>query len=129
MDTLTKWIKEHLDKRYIRLSKSPYAAPFFFIKKKDGTLQPVQDYQALNAWMVQDIYPLPDITSLTQNLAGKCLFTKFDVRWGYHNIHIQDGDQWKAAFKMPLRLFEPMVMLFGQCNAPATFQCVMDHIL
>ena len=129
MDTLTKWIKEHLDKRYIHLSKSPYAAPFFFIKKKDGTLRPVQDYRALNAWMVRDVYPLPDITSLTQNLAGKCLFTKFDVRWGYHNICIQDGDQWKAAFKMPLGLFEPMVMLFGQCNAPATFQHVMDRIL
>ena len=52
MDTLTKWIKEHLDKNYIRLSKSPYAALFFFIKKKDGTLQPVQDYRALNAWTI-----------------------------------------------------------------------------
>ena len=64
-----------------------------------------------------------------QDLAGKCLFTKFDVRWGYHNIRIRDGDQWKAAFKTPLGLFEPMVMLFGQCNAPATFQRVMDCIL
>ena len=52
MDALTKWIKEHLDKNYIRLSKSPYAAPFFFIKKKDGTLRPVQDYRALNAWTI-----------------------------------------------------------------------------
>ena len=128
-DALAKWIKEHLDKNYIRLSKSPYAAPFFFIKKKDGTLRPVQDYRALNAWTVRDVYPLPDITSLTRNLAGKCLFTKFDVRWGYHNVCIRDGDQWKAAFKTPLGLFEPMVMLFGQCNAPATFQRVMDHIL
>ena len=64
-DALTKWIKEHLDKNYLRLSKSPYAAPFFFIKKKDGTLRPVQDYRALNAWTVRDVYPLPDITSLT----------------------------------------------------------------
>ena len=64
-DMLAKWIKEHLDKNYIRLSKSPYAAPFFFIKKKDTTLRPVQDYWALNAWTIQDVYPLPDITSLT----------------------------------------------------------------
>ena len=128
-DALAKWIKEHLDKSYIHLSKSPYAAPFFLIKKKDGTLRPIQDYQALNAWTIWDVYPLLDITSLTWNLAGKCLFTRFDVRWGYHNVHIRDRDQWKAAFKMPLGLFEPMVMLFGQCNTPATFQWVMDHIL
>ena len=128
-DTLAKWIKEHLDKNYIRLSKSPYVAPFFFIKKKDSTLRPVQDYRALNAWTIQDVYPLPNITSLTQNLAGKCLFTKFDVRWGYHNVRIRDRDQWKAAFKTPLGLFEPMVMLFGQCNAPTIFQHVMDCIL
>ena len=55
-DALAKWIKEHLDKNYIRLLKSLYATPFFFIKKKDGTLQPVQDYCALNMWMIQDIY-------------------------------------------------------------------------
>ena len=128
-NTLTKWIKEHLDKNYIWLSKSPYAAPFFFIEKKDGTLWPVQDYWALNVWIVQDVYPLPDITSLTQNLARKCLFTKFDIRWGYHNVRIKDGDQWKAMFKTPLGLFKPMVMLFRQCNAPATFQRVMDRIL
>jgi hypothetical protein len=85
-DALKKWIKEHLDKGYIQLSKSPYAAPFFFIKKKDGTLHPVQDYHALNAWTIRDVYPLPNINSLTRNLAGKYLFTKFDVRWGYHNI-------------------------------------------
>ena len=67
--------------------------------------------------------------SLIRNLARKCLFTKFNIRWGYHNVHIRDEDQWKAAFKMPLGLFKPMVMLFGQCNAPATFQQVMDRIL
>ena len=87
-NVLKKWIKEHLDKGYIQLSKFPYAAPFFFIKKKDGTLRPIQDYCALNAWTVRDIYPLPNINSLTRNLAGKCLFTKFDVRWGYHNVRI-----------------------------------------
>ena len=93
IDALAKCIKEHLDKNYIWLSKSPYAAPFFFIKKKDGTLHPVQNYHALNAWTVWDIYPLSDITSLTWNLARKCLFTKFDVWWGYHNVRIRDGDQ------------------------------------
>ena len=124
-----KWIKENLDCKYIRLSKSAYAAPFFFIKKKDGTLRPVQDYRALNTWTIRDVYPLPDIKTLTRDLEGRVLFTKFDIRWGYHNIRIKEGDQWKAAFKTPLRLFEPLVMLFGQCNAPSTFQRVMDREL
>ena len=64
-NALAKWIKEHLDKNYICLLKSPYVAPFFFIKKEDGTLRPVQDYRALNAWTIRDVYPLPDINSLT----------------------------------------------------------------
>ena len=75
------------------------------------------------------MYPLPDIHTLTRNLKGRALFTKFDICWGYHNVHIQEGNQWKAAFKTPLGLFEPLVMLFGQCNTPSTFQWVMDCML
>ena len=75
-----KWIKENLDRKYICLSKSAYAAPFFFIKKKDGTLRPVQDYRALNAWTIRDVYPLPDIKTLTRDLDGRVLFTKFDIQ-------------------------------------------------
>ena len=66
---------------------------------------------------------------LTRNLEGRMLFTKFDIRWGYHNVCIREGDQWKAAFKIPLGLYKPLVMLFGQCNVPATFQRVMDRLL
>ena len=55
-------------------------------------------------------------------------FTKFDVQWGYNNIHIKESDQWKAAFITPLGLFEPTVMFFGFCNAPPTFQAFMNHI-
>ena len=126
LEATTKWIKENLERKYIWLSKSAYTAPFFFIKKKDGTLRPIQDYCKLNEWTIRDVYPLLDIHTLTRNLEGRVLFTKFDVHWGYHNVQIQEGDQWKATFKMPLGLFEPLLMLFGQCNMPSTFQWVLQ---
>ena len=72
-DSLDRFINEHLSKGYIRLSKSPYASPFFFIKKKDRKLRPVQDYRALNKWT-------------------KKFFMKFDVQWGYNNIRIKEGN-------------------------------------
>jgi len=127
-EALDKFLKEHLDKGYIRPSKSPYASPFFFIKKKDGKLRPVQDYRALNKWTVRNKYPLPLIKELIVNLVHKKWFTKFDIRWGYNNIRIKNGDQWKAAFKTNKGLYEPMVMFFGLTNSPATFQTMMDQL-
>src|SRR5260370_977722 len=119
---------DQFKKGYIRLSKSPYSSPFFFIKKKDGKLRPVQDYRKLNEWTVQNKYPLPLIKELITKLLNKTWFTKFDIRWGYNNVRIKDGDQWKAAFKTNKGLFEPMVMFFGLTNSPATFQTMMDDI-
>ena len=66
------------------------------------------------------------IPELVDKLLGARFFTKLDVRWGYNNIRLREGDEWKAAFKTPLGLFEPTVMTFGLCNAPATFQTFMD---
>ena len=125
---LEDFIKEHLKKKYIRSSKSPYASPFFFIKKKDGKLRPVQDYRALNKWTIRNRYPLPLIKELIVKLKNKTWFTKFDIRWGYNNVCIKEGDQWKAAFKMNKGLFEPTVMFFGLTNSPATFQTMMEDI-
>ena len=90
---LDAFLKEQLKKGYIRSSKSPYASPFFFVKKKDGKLRPTQDYRELNKWTVRNKYPLPLIKELIAKLIGKKYFTKFDVRWGYNNIRIKDGDQ------------------------------------
>jgi Reverse transcriptase (RNA-dependent DNA polymerase) len=98
------------------------------VQKKDGKLQPVQDYRNLNKWTVPNKYPLLLIPDLIHSIAGKMLFTKFDVRWGYNNIPIKPGDEWKAAFKMSEGLFEPTVMFFGLTNSPATFQTMMDDI-
>ena len=127
-DELRKFIDENLAKGFIRRSDSPYASPFFFVSKKDGKLRPVQDYRALNDLTIKDAYPLPLIESLTNQLGDAFIFTKFDVRAGYNNVRIKDGDQHKAAFTTPLGLYEPMVMFFGLCNAPATFQRMMDEI-
>ena len=126
---LRKWLDEELRKGYITQSKSPYASPFFFIKKKDGKLRPVQDYRKLNEHTIRDTYPLPLIPDLIQQIEDTWVFTKFDVRWGYNNIRIKDGDQWKAAFKTCFGTFQPEVMYFGMSNSPPTFQTFMNMIL
>src|SRR6266536_4984467 len=104
------------------------ASPFFFITKKDGRLCPVQDYRKLNLIMVKNTYPLPLISELINQLQGACYFTKLDVQWGYNNVRIKKGDEWKAAFHTNCGLFEPLVMFFGLTNSPATFQTMMNEI-
>ena len=125
---LQEFLAEHLKKGYIRPSKSPYASPFFFIKKKDGKLRPVQDYRRVNEWTIRNRYPLPLIPELINCVKGSVLFSKFDVRWGYNNVRIKSGDEWKAAFITNEGLFEPRVMFFGLTNSPATFQTMMNAI-
>ena len=125
---LDRFLKDNLEKGYIRPSQSPMASPFFFVGKKDGKLRPCQDYRYLNEHTIKNAYPLPLISELLDKLKGARRFTKLDVRWGYNNVRIRDGDQWKAAFKTNKGLFEPTVMFFGMCNSPATFQAMMDNI-
>ena len=97
---LDAFIEENLASGRIHPSKSPMAAPVFFIKKKkDGSLRLVQDYQALNMKMVKNAYPLLLISDLINRLWGVCYFTKLDVWWGYNNVCIKEGDEWKAAFR------------------------------
>jgi hypothetical protein len=125
---LDEFIEESLASGRIRSSKSPMAAPCFFIKKKDGSLRLIQDYRALNNITVKNRYPLPLISELIERLKGACWFTKLDVRWGYRNVRIKEGDEWKAAFRTNRGLFEPLVMMFGLTNAPSTFQTMMNDI-
>jgi len=128
LQELQKFVKEHLAKGYICPSKSPYTTPFFFIKKKDRKLQPVQDYRHLNKWTIRNRYPLPLIPQLINQVRMKKLFTKFNVRWGYNNVHIKKGDKWKAAFITNEGLYELTVMFFSMTNSPATFQAMMNTI-
>src|ERR1700744_3072696 len=125
---LDEFIAENLRTGRIRPSKSPMASPVFFVKKKDGGLRFVQDYRALNNMTVKNRYPLPLINDLINQLKGARYFTKLDVRWGYNNVRIREGDEWKAAFRTNRGLFEPLVMYFGLCNSPATFQTMMNDL-
>ena len=124
-----KWTEEQLAKGYIKPSKSPYAASTFCIKKKNGSYCPVQDYRPVNYWTIRDQYPIPDIKHITKELQGHTLFTKFNIRSGYNNVHIRVGDKWKAAFCMAEGHWQPKVMYFGQCNTPPTFQQIVNKLL
>ena len=125
---LDSFLEENLRSGRIRPSKSPWASPFFFVKKKDGALRPVQDYRQLNDVTIKNKYPLPLIQELVDKLSKAKYFTKLDVRWGYNNVRIKEGDEYKAAFLTNRGLFEPLVMFFGLTNSPATFQTMMNDI-
>src|ERR1700755_1565497 len=116
-----KFLKGTIRFRRFRQSTSRSASGFFLIKKKDGKYSPVQDYCQLNKWTIPNKYPLPLIAELIHDLTRKKLFSKFDVRWGYNNIRIKKGDDWKSAFKMIKGLFEPTVMFCGLTTSLATF--------
>jgi len=103
--------------------------PVFFVGKKDGKKQMVQDYRYLNKWTIKNNYPLPLISDVLENIGMKKLFTKMDLRWGYNNMRIKEGDEWKAAFMTLEGSFEPMFMFFGLTNSPATFQAMMNELL
>jgi hypothetical protein len=120
--------EENLEKGYIVLSKSPMALPVFFIKKKDGKLWLIQDYRKLNDITIKNRYPLPLASDIINRLQGATYFTKFDVRWGYNNVWITEGDKWKAVFATNRSLYKPKVMFFGMTNSPATFQGLMNSI-
>jgi hypothetical protein len=87
---LDKFLDEILERG---LSQSPQASPFFFVKKKDGRLQPCQDYRYLNDWTIKNAYPLPLILEIMDKLKGAKYFSKFDIQWGYNNIQIRSGDE------------------------------------
>ena len=127
-EELDRFIEENLRKGYIQPSKSPMASPVFFVKKKDSKLRFVQDYRCLNEFTVKNRTPLPLVSDIVNRLRGAKYFTKFDVRWGYNNVRIKEGDEWKAAFATNRGLFEPTVMFFGLTNSPATFQSLMNLI-
>ncbi|KAG9227893.1 hypothetical protein CCMSSC00406_0009150 [Pleurotus cornucopiae] len=125
---LNDFLDGNLKKGYIRPSKSPQTSPVFFVQKKDGKKRLVQDYRYLNKHTMRNTYPLPLISQLVDKVAKARLFTKMDLRWGYNNVRIKEGDQWKAAFQTPRGAFEPMVMYFGLSNSPSTFQTMMNEL-
>jgi len=89
----------------------------------------VMDYHSLNNQTVKNNYPLPLITELTDNMGGKKVFTKMDLRWGFNNVRIKEGDEWKETFTMHVDSFKPIVMFFRMTNLLAAFQAIMNEIL
>jgi len=128
-EEVQQFIQDHLQKGYIRPSKSPQTSPVFFVGKKDGGKHMVMDYHRLNKQMVKNNYPLPLITDLVNSMGNKKLFTKMDLRWGYNNVCIKEGDKWKVAFTTHVGSFKLVVMFFGMTNSPATFQGMMNEIM
>ena len=128
-EEVREFVKEQLRKGYIRPSKSPQMMPVFFVEKKNGKKQMVQDYRYLNEWTIKNNYPLPLISDVLENIGMKKLFTKIDFRWGYNNVRIKEGDEWKVAFTTLEGSFEPMVMFFGLMNSLATFQAMINELL
>jgi len=122
------FLEKALSTSHIHPSKSPISVLVFFVKKKDGKLQFIQDYRALNVITHKNRYPLPLIDNLIHCLKGARYFTKLDVHWGYNHICIKEGDKWKAAFCMNHSLFEPLMMYFVLTNSPTTFQMMMNKI-
>ena len=128
LEELKKQLEELLAKGFIRPSVSPWGAPILFVKKKDGSVRMCIDYRQLNAVTVKNKYPLPRIDDLLDQLRGAAVFSKIDLRSGYHQIRIREEDIPKTAFRSRYGHFEYVVMSFGLTNAPAIFMDYMNRI-
>lgn len=125
---LKEQIAQLLEKGFIEPSVSPYGAPILFAEKPGGGLRLCQDYRLLNSVTVKNRYPLPRIDDLLDKVTGSSYFSCLDLSQGYHQIRVAEEDVPKTAFRTPFGHYQFKVMTFGLCNAPATFQSVMDQI-
>jgi hypothetical protein len=121
-------IKELLEKGFIHSSSSPWGAPVIFALKKDGTQRLCMDYRALNEVTIKNKYPLNRIDDLFDQLYGVCVFSKIDLRSGYHQLKIRECDIPKTAFVSRYGLFEYRMMSFGLTNAPTYFMYLMNKV-
>jgi len=125
---LRKYLDEMLASGKIQRSTSPAAAPILFVPKPDGTLRLCIDYRGLNKITIKNRYPLPLMNELRDRLGKARFFTKLDLKNGFYLLRIAKGDEWKTAFRCRYGLYEYTVMPFGLCNAPSTFQSMINDV-
>ncbi|GJR97908.1 putative nucleotidyltransferase, ribonuclease H [Tanacetum coccineum] len=116
------------DRGFIRPSTSPWGAPVLFVKKKDGSFRMCIDYRELNKLTIKNRYPLPRIDDLFDQLQGSSVYSKIDLRSGYHQLRVRDEDIPKTAFRTRYKHYEFQVMPFGLTNTPAVFMDLMNRV-
>ncbi|GKA09069.1 putative reverse transcriptase domain-containing protein [Tanacetum coccineum] len=128
MKELSEQLQELSDKGFIRPSSSPWGAPVLFVKKKDGSFRMCIDYRELNKLTVKNRYPLPRIDDLFDQLQGSSIYSKIDLRSGYHQLRVREQDIPKTAFRTRYGHYEFQVMPFGLTNEPAVYMDLMNRV-